>query len=277
MSTTRRRLSHRRFDLRLEGDMTEDEARAVVDKVLATPGDRLAFVTRRPGKPPREDGKPQRLFVKAEFRRPDQTLAKRLRRGRAVREGRGLRFFAQAGITVPPLLLFGEQSRLLPRACALVCTQKLKGLDAGRRYARDPDPELPVLAMRALAEVHAKGFVHGDAVFRNFLPSGGRTYVIDLPSWGRWSAERALHDLTRLLGSTRKRGVEQAEAADLLDVYVRAAPDASGRLPDGWRESALAGAQEFLDYLLERDATREDRHARRESARLRSRPRDPRP
>ena len=84
-----RRLRYRSFELRLEGDCEEAEARTVIDRILATSGDRVGHTIKRPG-----GGE---AYVKAEFRRPDQPISKRLCAGRAVAEGRGYRRFLRAG------------------------------------------------------------------------------------------------------------------------------------------------------------------------------------
>src|SRR6185436_10576841 len=122
MPAPRTRLSCRGFDLRLENGFTADEARAVVERALATGGDRVSFAMERPAGHGTPDAvrQAQRVFVKAEFRRPDQPIGRRFRPSRAISEGRGYRAFHAAGIPVPRLYVFGEQSRLRPRAGAIV-------------------------------------------------------------------------------------------------------------------------------------------------------------
>ncbi len=73
-----RRLNYEGFDLRLENGFGEDEARAVLDRVLAEPGDRIQLVVPLPvgGKPvPAEQH--DTLYVKAKFRRRHEPLGKR--------------------------------------------------------------------------------------------------------------------------------------------------------------------------------------------------------
>lgn len=263
MTDATRRLAYRGFDLRLEHDLKEDEARRLVDEALSRSGDRVAFVLDRPGGTPDADGKPERFFVKAEFRRPHQPLTARFRPGRAVSEGRGYRRILEAGLPAPRLLLFGEQPRWYPRGCALVVTRKLRGLDAARRWMRKGELAIPLEAARLLARVHAAGFVHGDAVLRNFLSSGGAMHVIDLPRWGPWSTRNAIRDLSRLVTSTHKRRPLPREGEELLEAYAAEKSGAADRLPSDWRDRVRAEAARYLAYLLDKDATRPERHARK--------------
>ena len=258
-----RRLSYRSFDLRLEGDLTEDEARSLIDAALARPGDRVAFVEPRENGTPDPDGKPERFFVKAEFRRPHQSLRARFKPGRAVSEGRGYRRALEAGIPAPQIMMFGEQPRWFPRSCAIVVTHKLRGLDAARRYVRKGELEIPLAAADLLARVHASGFVHGDAALRNFLSSGGVMHVIDLPRWGPWSQRNAELDLSRLITSTHKRLALPAEGEELLDAYEASDCGAAQQLAPAWRERVREEGARYRAHLDERDATRPERHARK--------------
>jgi tRNA A-37 threonylcarbamoyl transferase component Bud32 len=269
MPDARERLTHRGFDLRLENGFTADEARAVVDKVLATGGDRVSFLMSRPGSPdvPRGTrGRPPRLFVKAEFRRPDQPLSKRLRAARAVAEGRGYRAFAAAGIAVARLFAFGEQSRLRPRAGAVVVTEKIRGRDAARLWKRAPQVEIGLRVARTLARVHAAGLVHGDAVMRNFVLVPGAEYVIDLPGWGRFTAAHAERDLALFVGSAMKLGADSSHVLRFLDAYADDSARTAGRLGTGWRQRVLTEADSYRLHLVERDASRAGRRARKHSA-----------
>ncbi len=251
-----KRLRHRGFDLRLEGGISADEARGLVDRVLASSGDRIGIVVARPEPPGGH------VYLKAEFRRPDQPLGKRLRPGRAVAEGRGYRFFAAAGLRVPRLLLFGEQPRLLPRAGALVGTERVPGRNAARTFEAERTLEPVLDAVTALARVHDAGLVHGDAALRNFVPAPGGAYVLDLPRWAEWTPDGVLRDLRYLVGSTWKHGAARETGEALLDAYAAACARAA-ELPEGWRGAALAAAAAYLEYLDERDRTRAERHARR--------------
>lgn len=265
MPAPRERISYRGFDLRLENGFAAAEARAVVDRVLATGGDRVGFLMDRPGGAVAA-GRPARLFVKAEFRRPDQALGKRLRPSRAISEGRGYRRFAAAGLPVVRLFAFGEQSRLRPRAGAIVVTEKVRGRDAARTWKRSPSAELAERAARTLAAVHAAGFVHGDAVMRNFVLVTGREYLLDLPGWCRWTAEGAERDLSLLAGSLLRLGADDAQRQALFAAYESAPGGAAARLAPGWRERALAAAEAYVRHLQERDATRPERRARKQAS-----------
>ncbi len=261
-------MRYRGFTLTLGHGFGEDEARAVVDRVLAETGDRVQVVMDRPG----ASG---RLFVKGEFRRPHEPLGKRLRAARAIAEGRGYRAFSRAGIDVPEIHAYGAQSRALPRACSLVCTQKIRGRDAARIYRQAPDADVGARVARALAAIHAAGLVHGDAVLRNFVLVPERVFVVDLPRWGRWSADAAESDLALFVGSARKLGADEAHSAQLVEEY-RTALDASvARMAAGWEHRVRERAEEYLTYLVDRDRTRPERHAARRESRVRPGPREP--
>ena len=265
MPAPRERISYRGFDLRLENGFAAAEAREVVDRVLATGGDRVGFVMDRPGEAT-PGGRRSRIFVKAEFRRPDQALGKRLRPSRAIAEGRGYRRFAGAGLPVVRLFAFGEQSRLRPRAGAIVVTEKVRGRDAARTWKRAPSTGLAERAARTLAAVHSAGFVHGDAVMRNFVLVAAGEYLLDLPGWMRWSPEGAERDVALLAGSVQRLGASAAQMAALLAAYETAAGAPSARLTAGWRERVLAAADGYVRHLQERDATRPQRRARKQSS-----------
>lgn len=265
----RERLSYRGFDLRLENGFTADDVRAVVDRVLATGGDRVSFLMPRPGSPELPKGtrgRPPRLFVKAEFRRPNQPLSKRLRPSRAVAEGRGYRAFADAGIAVAKLCAFGEQSRLRPRAGAIVVTEKIRGRDAARLWKRAPHVDIGLRVARTLARIHAAGLVHGDPVMRNFVLVPGAEHVIDLPGWGRWSAGRAERDLALFIGSAMKLGADSSHVLRFLAAYEEDVSHPAARLAVGWRERVMEAANAYRLYLLDRDATRAERRARKGAA-----------
>ena len=256
--STTRRLRYQGFALRLEGDCQEDEARGIIDRILETPGDRVGVRVERPG-----GGK---AYVKAEFRRPDQPLGKRLRPGRAVSEGRGYRRFLQAGLHVPQILLFGEQPRVMPRGCAIVVTECVRGRNAHTRFLNDERSEWPLRAIAALATVHDAGFVHGDAALRNFVPADdGSTWIIDLPRYAEWSRERVRKDLALLIGSTTKQGGEESLGEQLFDAYATSCQRVAD-LGDAWRREATAEMDEYVAYLRERDRTRPERHAKRKKS-----------
>lgn len=261
------RLQYRGFRLRLENGFAPDEAREVVDRVLATEGDRVSFAMRRPGAAPdpQRRGRPPRVYVKAEFRRPDEPLSKRLRPSRALREGRGYRAFAAAGLPVPNLLLFGEQSRLRLRGGGIVVTEKIRGRDAATTWKRAPSPDVLRRTAALLAAIHRAGFVHGDPVLRNFVLTPGGDHVIDLPSWRPFSSDGGVADLALLAGSAMKLGANSAHVAALVAAYADSPGDPGARLPRGWRPRVLAEADAYRRYLLERDATRASRRARRET------------
>lgn len=255
------RLRVRGFDLRLENGFAADAAREVVERVLGTKGDRVHFVATAGG---------AKVFVKAEFRRPSDALGKRLRTSRAVREGRGLRAFAAAGLPVPRLLAFGEQPKWKPRAGALVVTEKLPGHDASWTLQRHLRADLVAAVAGALGTIHARGFVHGDAALRNFLPLESGMHVVDVPRWAKWTAEGAEDDLAHVVGSALKAGALKAFLPQALDAYRAAAGAAAQHLPAGWEGRVLAAGETYLAWLIERDRTRKDRRAKREASPLRS-------
>jgi tRNA A-37 threonylcarbamoyl transferase component Bud32 len=269
MAPARERLALRGFDLRLENGFTADEAREVVERVLAMPGDRVSFLMPRPG----PAGRTETLFVKAEFRRPDQPLGKRLKPGRAVAEGRGYRAFQAAGIPVARLLAFGEQSRLRPRGGGIVVTEKLRGRDAANAWRRVRSGEICARVARSLAAIHAAGLVHGDAVMRNFVVAPQAEYAIDLPRWAAWSREGAEHDLALLVGSAMRLGADSAQVLRCVTEYESAAGDPASRLAAGWQRRVNAAADEYRRHLADRDATREERRTRKRASPVRPRER----
>lgn len=258
------RLRYRGFDLRVEDGFDADAARAVVDRVLATAGDRVHFVMQAGS---------EKVFVKAEFRRPSDPLGKRLRPSRAVTEGRGLRAFAAAGVPVPRLRACGGQAAWRPRAGALLVTEKLPGHNVSATLQRRLRPDLVEAVAAALARLHAVGFVHGDAAIRNFLalPEGIR--IVDVPRWGAWTPGGAEDDLVHVAGSARKSGVPAAAIDRVLDAYRDADPANAARLAAGWRDRVSAGADVYFRHLLDRDRTRQDRRARRAGSVVRSKSR----
>ncbi len=265
----RERLAYRGFDLRLENGFTADEVRAVVDRVLTTGGDRVSFLMPRPGSPELPKGtrgRPLRLFVKAEFRRPNQPLSKRLNAARAVAEGRGYRAFAAAGLAVAKLFAFGEQSRLRPRAGAIVVTEKIRGRDAARTWKRAPHVDIGLRVARTLAAIHAADLVHGDSVMRNFVLVPGAEHVIDLPAWGRWSAVRAERDVALFIGSAMKLGADSSHVLRFLDAYDDHLSRPAARLGAGWRARVMEAANAYRIYLVDRDATRAERRAKKGAA-----------
>jgi hypothetical protein len=274
MSDQRARTKIRGFDMRLSNGFSADEAREVIERVLATGGDRVSFLMERPatrGAP----GRHPLLFVKAEFRRPHQPLGRRIKPARAVAEGRGYRAFAAAGVPTPRLFAFGAQPRLLPRAGAIVVTERIHGRDAARLWAASPDAELGARVARTLDRIHAAGLVHGDAVMRNFVLVDGHEYAVDLPAWASWSRPRAEDDLIRFIGAAANRGADAATLAGWLDAYASGPCGAAGRLADGWRSRVAAAADEFRRYLDDREATRPARRARKQASALRPRERAP--
>jgi tRNA A-37 threonylcarbamoyl transferase component Bud32 len=268
MSAPRERLRHRGFDLRLENGFTADEARDVVERVLATPGDRVSFLMPRASAGD-DAGRAAFLFVKAEFRRPNQPLSKRLKPARAMAEGRGYRAFQEAGLPVARLLAFGEQSRLRPRGGGIVVTEKVRGRDAQRMWRRSHDAEICGRVARFLAAIHAAGLVHGDALMRNFVVSQGDVHAIDLPSWSKWSHEGAEHDIARLLGSAIRLGADDARTSQCLAAYEAAPAGAARRLAEGWRRRVTDEADAYCRHLAERDATRVERRTRKRDSAIR--------
>jgi len=274
MSNGPERFTFRGFDLRLANGFAADEARAVIERVLATGGDRVALTMDRPGAGDPSGG-PTRIFVKAEFRRPHQPLGKRLKPSRAVAEGRGYRAFAAADVPTPRLFAFGEQSRLRPRAGGIVVTERVRGRNAANLWIAAPDPDLGARIARMLARIHAADLVHGDAAMRNFVLVDGREYAVDLPGWSDWTRDGAEHDLARFLGSASKFGATASLLAGWMDEYAAAPVGPAARLADGWRGRVTRAAEEYRRHLAEREATRSERRARKEASAIRPRERAP--
>lgn len=257
---------YRGFHLRLEDGFGQGEARAVVDEALSREGDHVTFFMRRPGHDdlPVEDA--PHLFVKSECRRPDQALRKRLSDSRAVIEGRGFRTFAEAGLPVPDLHFFGQQSRLRPRGGSIVVTQAVLAPTAAASYGNGPDIEVGRRVMRTLAGIHARGLVHGEPLLRNFVPVADRVWIVELPAWSRANEETIERDLARLLGAVLRYGGDHAHLNHLLLAYLNAPESPAVALAPEWQRRVMEDAEAHRRDQEDRERRRAARGSRRAGA-----------
>ncbi|MHC4470822.1 MAG: BUD32 family EKC/KEOPS complex subunit [Planctomycetota bacterium] len=128
-------------------------------------------------------------------------ILRRLRRGRAAREGRGYAEFAARGIPTPRLLLWGEKRRFGLHVMGIVATVRIYAPPVARAYRQTGEEEILAAAIEELAFIHRAGLVHGDALARNFLATRPRVTVFDLASWGRLRPASRIEDLSRFLGT----------------------------------------------------------------------------
>jgi hypothetical protein len=254
---------YRGFNLRLENGFTQSEARAVVDEVLTREGDHVTFFMSRAL--PEDAGAAEipYLFVKAEYRRPDQALRKRFRDSRAVREGRGFRAFAAAGLPVAELHFFGEQSRLRPRGGSIVVTRGVLAPNAAEIYADGPDLEVGRRVMGSLAGIHARGLVHGDPLLRNFVPTPEQVWIVELPAWGRANERNVERDLARLLGAALRFGADHAHLNQLCLAYLNAPESPAVMLAPEWQRRVMGDAEAHRREQEERERVRAARGSRR--------------
>ncbi len=177
---------------------------------------------------PLPDGR--RAHVKIYRRRAKHGWLRRLRAGRAAREGAGYREFGRLGIPTATLLAYGEKRRHRLHEWGLVCSLHAEVPDVAAAWRSRRDDELLQACAQLLASIHNAGLCHGDAVTRNFLAAHPRPLTFDLASWGRANRRRRTEDLTRFLGSVIKLSTEPTLARQLLRRYesfvVDGVPDA---------------------------------------------------
>lgn len=170
-------------------------------------------------------------IVKLCRRRDRHGLWRRIRRGRAAREGCCCVRFAHAGIPTPPLLAFGEQRRRGLHELGVIATVKVDAPTAAQTVRSTGRLDVAIDAARRLAAIHSAGLTHGDALLRNFLDVRGRALPIDLPSAGRFTRLRQRNDLVRMARSVRRTlsrhdgdspADHDADAQRVLDAYATA-------------------------------------------------------
>jgi hypothetical protein len=158
-------------------------------------------------------------FVKVYRPRAKHGLLRRLRPGRAAREGRGYEAFARAGLPAVRLLFWGEERRWALLRVGAVATLQVAAEPVSVAYGSAPREDLLQRTAAALGAIHRAGLAHGDPRTRNFLATMPVPLAIDLPSWSTLSRRSQTQDLVRFLGSALvlSGGIEGADK--LLEVY----------------------------------------------------------
>ncbi len=182
--------------------------------------------------------------VKIYRRRPKHGLLRRLRAGRAEREGNGYVAFNRRSVPTVKLLMFGEARRAGLHEWGAVVTRREDVPTVAEAFAADGDVERLRATAQLLAGIHAAGLTHGDALTRNFLAASPRPIAFDLASWGWRKRSARTEDMVRFLGSiTASAGRDVA--ADVLAHYRGWAadlPDADDELLDAAERYAATKA-----------------------------------
>lgn len=160
-------------------------------------------------------------MVKVYIPRPKHGVLRRLRPGRAAREGAGYLAFLERGLLVPKLVLWGES-----RSCGLfefgiVVTMRVDAPSIAEAYTLSRQDELLLATAEELARIHQAGLAHGDPYTRNFLATLPRPMPLDLTSWSRLRKASQLKDLTRFAGSIIKLTNDPKQAEAMLLHYER--------------------------------------------------------
>jgi hypothetical protein len=129
-------------------------------------------------------------------------LLKRMKVGRARREGEGYLCFHARGIQTVDLLLFAEERHLGLLTSGVVVTRKVDAETVAQSHTRNPRFELLEQTADTLSHIHLAGLAHGDPRTRNFLATKSGPLPFDLPSWSFLTAVSQRQDLVRFLGST---------------------------------------------------------------------------
>lgn len=218
MDRTARPAPHVLSDLAVDGDrlrvdagLPGDWAQTLWREIAARPGPRAVAAR------PLPDG--GEAMVKVYHRRKAHGLLRRLRPGRALREGRGYEQFARLNLPIPRLLLYGEHRPRGLHAWGVVVTARIDAPTVAEACDAARDPDLLRATIALLASTHNAGLSHGDAVTRNVLATRPVPTLFDLASWGRADRRSRDNDLVRLLGSVTRLGASRDECAALLAHY----------------------------------------------------------
>jgi tRNA A-37 threonylcarbamoyl transferase component Bud32 len=157
-------------------------------------------------------------------RRPSHGILRRLRPGRAGREGRGYLAFRRAGISTVPLVAYGEKRRLGLLQRGFIVTERIPAPSVAEAWRASPRPELVVELARSLGRIHAAGLTHGDPRARNFLDADSGLLVFDLPSWGPCRPKARARDVAKLLSSVVVMTGESGSGRGLLAAYRESSP-----------------------------------------------------
>jgi len=206
------RVGHAR--LHLAGGVSSAWARNLIASVVEKrPKDVMRYMP-----PPGWTGE---TMVKVYIPRPKHGLLRRLRAGRASREGAGYIAFIEKGLSVPKLILWGEARRWGLFEFGIVVTLRVDAPSIADAYASSHQDELLLATAEELARIHQAGLAHGDPYTRNFLATMPRPMPLDITSWSRLRKASQLTDLTRFAGSVIKLTNDPKQAEALLLHYER--------------------------------------------------------
>ena len=194
---------------------------------------------------------PGEAMVKVYNRRPKHTVLRRLRRGKSVREARGMRVFAGAGLPVVRLLGWGEERTFGLWQRGVIITERVHAVTLADAYADAPEPEVFDGGIEQLARIHRAGLSHGDARAGNFMIAGDDVVIIDVEAWSRINPGSRSRDLVRYLGSVIAATGDPGAAESLLDRYEQLA----GGSTDS-REALLARAAAYAPVATALEETR---------------------
>ena len=238
MDTAARPAPQQLTDLTVDGDRLRVDAELPVAwieglwrEIGAAPRGRSVSV--RPC--PRGSQQTGEAMVKVYHRRPAHGLLRRLRPGRALREGRGYEEFARLGLPIPRLLAYGEHRPRGLHAWGLVVTARVPAPTVAEACAEGLDLDLLRGVLALIASLHNAGLAHGDAVTRNVLATHPVPTLFDLASWRRADRRTRDVDLERLLGSSMRLGADRDTCAALLAHYA------------GWAAAPTSPAEVLLD------------------------------
>lgn len=141
------------------------------------------------------------VFVKVYRRKPSKGLLRRLKPGRAEREGAGYIEFSSREIEVPPLIAWGEERHWGLWELGVVVTKAVDARTVEQEFASSEDTDILFDTAKQLARIHLTGIAHGDPLARNFLATRPVPTPFDLPSWSRLTRASQRKDLIRFLGS----------------------------------------------------------------------------
>ena len=163
-------------------------------------------------------------FLKVYRRRAKHGLLRRLRPGRAAREGSGYRAFAGRNIETPQLLFDLEERRKGLFEKGYIATVRIDAPTVAEAYVQEKDDHWLEATVKSLLNIHQAGLAHGDPRTRNFLATHPVPMPFDLPSWNPLSRVSQAVDLERLLGSVLLLTEDIQQVEYLLKLYADQSP-----------------------------------------------------
>ncbi|MGH0032473.1 MAG: lipopolysaccharide kinase InaA family protein [Myxococcota bacterium] len=174
-----------------------------------------------------EDGSDEPLFLKGMYVAWSPNVQHFLRRWHVRNEFRNLLALRDLGLEIPEVLAWGQERRFgLPVRSFLMQRVIREGVDFSRYIAEERDPAARLETFRAVgravAGLHASGWIHGDLACRNLMvrPARGDVVFVDLarvkparPDRLDWRRRKELY---RLVKSADKCGASPEEVDAML-------------------------------------------------------------